>query len=114
MMKFPEEFQIASGEDGGEFVIPHRLKNYATRKYLVVASNGMGWEHASIHIMQGRESLTPNWEDMCYIKNLFWEESDTVIQYHPAKNDYVNVHPNVLHLWRATEQAFPQPPKVCI
>ena len=47
---------------------------------------------------------------MCFIKDLFFNEDETVVQYHPAKSDYVNNNPYVLHLWRPTDQDIPQPP----
>lgn len=34
------------------------------------------------------------------IKDMFWEEGETVLQFHPKKSSYVNVHPCVLHLWK--------------
>jgi hypothetical protein len=42
----------------------------------------------------------PYWDEMEFVKELFWDEDDTVVQFHPAKSNYVNVNPNVLHLWR--------------
>jgi hypothetical protein len=32
------------------------------------------------------------------------------LQYHPAKSNYVNVAPHVLHLWRPLNQEVPLPP----
>lgn len=76
-----------------------------------IASDGLGWEHVSVTIRTKNRQVysTPNWEEMCLIKNLFWDENDTVIQYHPAKSEYVNNHPFVLHLWRPTEEKLPIP-----
>jgi len=70
------------------------------------ASDGFGWEHVSVTINRDR---TPTWEFMCYVKDLFWDEEDCVIQYHPPKSAYVNCHPNCLHLWRSTEFEIPVP-----
>lgn len=53
-------------------------------------------EHVSVRAKKG----TPSWETMCVVKDLFWEDEDEVIQYHPKKSQYVNMHPNVLHMWR--------------
>ena len=60
--------------------------------------------------MNESKGRIPTWEEMCKIKSLFWDEEDTVIQYHPAKTEYVNNHPNVLHLWRSIDQVIPTPP----
>ncbi len=44
---------------------------------MCIASDGEGWEHVSITI---RGNRCPNWKEMCFIKDLFWGEEDTVIQ----------------------------------
>ncbi len=51
---------------------------------------------------------------MCFIKDLFWDEDDVVVQYHPAKSDYVNNHQYTLHLWRPTEGEMPTPPSIMV
>jgi len=51
----------------------------------------------------------PNWREMCFIKDLFWDEEDVVIQYHPKKSEYVNLHNNYLHLWRPIGVEIPTP-----
>lgn len=37
-----------------------------------------------------------------------------LIQYHPRESEYVNCHPNVLHLWRTRSQAIPTPPPILV
>jgi len=59
-----------------------------------------GWEHVSVSL----ENRIPSWEEMCLAKDLFWFEDETVIQFHPPKAEYINHHPNVLHLWKAPYQ----------
>ena len=73
----------------------------------VIASAGMGWEHVSISLPH----RTPNWREMCFIKDLFWGEEDVVIQYPPKKSEYVNRHDNYLHLWQPAGVGIPTPPK---
>jgi hypothetical protein len=51
---------------------------------------------------------------MCYIKDLFWDKDDCVIQYHPAQSEYVNLHKHTLHLWRPTHETFPIPNKILV
>jgi hypothetical protein len=90
-----------SSGHNGVFIVPSPSKN--GRTLIIIASDGLGWEHASIHVeRKDGEMQTPYWEEMCFVKDLFWDEDDVVVQYHPAKRDYVNVHPNTLHLWRPT------------
>jgi len=75
-----------------------------------------GWEHVSVHAYDPffKKQKIPKWEAMCFVKDLFWEEGECVVQFHPAKEDYVNTHACVLHLWRATKEPFPMPPKICV
>lgn len=76
-----------------------------------VASDEGGWEHVSVHAHNPKRKRVPNWKEMCFMKDLCWGEDDVVIQYHPAKSDYVNVHPYTLHLWRPTTGELPIPEK---
>jgi hypothetical protein len=46
---------------------------------------------------------------MCFVKSLFWEPEDVVVQYHPAESKYVNNHNFCLHLWRWKGE-MPSPP----
>lgn len=41
-------------------------------------------------------------------------DDETVIEYHPAKENYVNIAENCLHLWRPQRQAIPVPPKIFV
>jgi hypothetical protein len=71
------------------------------------------WEHVSCHVTENGRERTPSWEEMVMVKYLFWNEDETVVEYHPAKSNYINIHPHVLHLWRRVA-GFPTPPKVCV
>lgn len=130
--------------NAGMFIIPHhRISDYF---YAVQASDGEGWEHASISLVkevkktdkaykrvygtvdnpggvhQHREVIyerqsvdrCPTWEEMCYIKDLFWDTTDCVIQYHPPESHYVSQHHYCLHLWRPTGENMPVPDSVLV
>ena len=78
-----------------------------------IASDGMGWQHVSVSLEF--EQKTPRWELMCKIKELFWEPEDAVIQIHPPRSEYVNMHEYCLHLWRCTDgREQPLPPSICV
>jgi hypothetical protein len=67
----------------------------------IVASAGdeaitEGWEHVSVSTTH----RPPNWQEMCFVKNLFWDAEECVIQFHPPQSVYVNNHPHCLHLWK--------------
>lgn len=74
----------------------------------VQASNGGGWEHVSVSVY--RKERTPTWAEMCFVKDLFWDKDEVVIQYHPREADYVKCHKYVLHMWRPIGQTVPTPP----
>jgi len=75
-----------------------------------IVSDGGGWEHVSVCAFQGQRERIPTWAEMCYVKQLFWGDDETVVQYHPATTEYVNLHLYVLHLWRPIGVSLPTPP----
>jgi hypothetical protein len=113
MMHVPEEYRIKEGmmqtniADGnnGYFIIPH-----GSFYFQCIASDGEGWEHVSV-TMRFKKNVyhTPEWSHMCYIKDIFWDREDTIIQYHPAESQYINNHPYVLHLWKPIGIELPIP-----
>ena len=66
-----------------------------------------GWEQVSVSTLRHR---SPNWSEMCFVKDLFWDEEECVIQFHPPLSQYVKNDRYCLHLWRPTQQAIPAPP----
>lgn len=69
-----------------------------------------GFEHVSV----STPHRIPNWEEMSFVKEAFWRDDETVYQLHPAKSEYVNNHPHVLHLWRNIERDPPLPPLIFV
>jgi len=51
---------------------------------------------------------------MSWVKMLCWDPEDVVMQLHPRQSEYVNNHPNVLHLWRPVNEAIPTPPAIYV
>lgn len=78
----------------------------------VMASWGAGWDHVSVCPI--KRNYTPSWDDMCLIKELFFNDSEAVIQIHPPKDEYVNNMPNCLHLWRANDKEMILPPSFMV
>jgi hypothetical protein len=109
-----EAFRVREGPmassrfDGnnGAWLIPGPIAlDYSRTTLTVIASDGLGWEHVSVST-PGR---TPTWEEMCYVKDLFWAEEECVIQYHPPKAVYRNCHQHCLHMWRPVGAEIPMP-----
>lgn len=118
MKQAPEQYRLknhpqlgstAAYGNNGFFVIPHyKITGYELRCQI---SDGGGWEHVSVTIGPIGKTATrcPTWEEMCFIKSVFWNDNEVVIQYHPAKDDYVSMHHFCLHLWRPTNIQLPTP-----
>jgi hypothetical protein len=80
---------------------------------LCIVSDGGGWDHVSFEEVPPNEHVkqdVPTWEETCAVKDYFFESYEVAIQIHPAKKNYVNLHPFVLHLWRPQNQEIPLPP----
>jgi hypothetical protein len=104
---------------GGCFQVPFsgKARGIGYRAVLnVIASRGGGsadiggddpysrWDHVSVSLAD----RCPTWEEMCFIKELFFERDEPAMQLHPVK-DYVNNHPYCLHLWRPLDVEIPLP-----
>lgn len=85
----------------GLFEIP-----YARTRLKVMVSDQLGWDHISV----STSFRTPSWEEMCFIKNLFFKKEEAVIQFHPPESVYVNACSNCLHLWRNQRVDVELPP----
>lgn len=83
----------------------------------IIASDGrhpdaQGWEHVSVSCQS--MNRCPNWPEMVFVKNLFWDDDETVVQFHPPKSEYVNHHPTTLHLWRHPKRPIETPPSILV
>lgn len=119
MFKLPEEYRDNNypfDNRGGIFRIPPK-GDYRALK--VIATDGTSispvWEHVSVSLDIARiTSRTPNWYEMCYVKSLFWDDDDIVIQYHVPSRRAINIHPGCLHLWRCPHQDQLMPPDIFV
>lgn len=110
-MKFPDQyrakhpfgFEHKPGDPFGWFMIPSPIKE---NQWIAVMADGQTeWEHVSASL----RNRTPTWDEMCHLKNLFWEENEMVVQFHPEKEDYINNAKNCLHIWKY-KGFMPKPP----
>ena len=80
------------------------------KPFTFIASFGGGWDHVSVSL----SNRCPTWDEMCVIKDIFFRENECCIEYHPAKQDYINVHPFCLHIWKPQNVTLPKPPKIFV
>ena len=91
--------------DGGSGWVTIRGKMFS-----VVYSNGGGWDHVFVSL----PNRCPTWDEMCDIKDIFFNENECCIEYHPKKQDYVNIHRYCLHIWKPQDVELPTPPKIFV
>lgn len=125
-----EQYRLTNGEnpkynttkeDGnnGVFVIPY-VPEPKIKLFCIISDGSdprspVPWEHVSVRAIsknnKGKKyERVPNWAEMCFIKETFWGDGECVVQYHPIKEHYVNIHPCVLHLWKWTGEISPPRP----
>ena len=100
-----------TGDDFGSFLIP----GPEGENLLIIASPGdadesIPWEHVSVSTRR----RCPHWKEMCFVKDLFWDEEEMVMQLHPPKSQWVNNHNFCLHLWRPLDGNIPSPPSIAV
>ena len=117
MFKVPNQFRIREGQVGSNDSVGKQgafqfTSNASSRELFAIASEGKGWEHVSVS-MKGK---TPNWDEMCQVKALFWDDEDIVVQYNPKNSQYVNQHNHCLHMWSPTRpwERLPIPSMVLV
>lgn len=101
------DYATKTGDNYGAFLVPGPCGN----DLKIIVSNGCEelndyWEHVSVSC----RNRIPNWTEMCYVKDLFWELEEAVMQLHPPRSTWVNNHAYVLHLWRPLKENIPLPP----
>jgi hypothetical protein len=94
-------YEHRPGTNNGMFICRH---NGITLR--VVCSDGDGWDHISVSL----PDRCPTWEEMEYVRELFFRPDETVMQLHPSKDQHINNHPYCLHLWRPHSGTIPTPP----
>lgn len=75
-----------------------------------IFSTGCGFEHLSV----STPVKCPTWEQMCFMKDIFWEEDEVCMQLHPKKSEYVNNMKYCLHIWKPIEKEIPIPPSIMV
>ena len=90
------------GSIEGVFEIP-----YSSVTLRIICGCGEGWDHVSVSL----PDRCPTWNEMQWVKGLFFKKEETVFQFHPPEKDYVNACKTVLHLWRPWKTRIQLPPR---
>jgi hypothetical protein len=130
-------FYSNPGDNFGAFYAPSPLSTPRIGRTLIIMASPGGtiedppghkrvitWEHVSVHgvlyekmaVASSRHpgktrQYTPTWKEMDYVKSLFWDDTDIVVQLHVNGPEKVNRHDYTLHLWRPTDWEVKLPPQ---
>lgn len=72
------------------------MKINDTEFKIIFSDEGDSWQHCSV----SSEKRCPTWDEMCLVKDTFFEPEDLCIQMHSRKSQYINLHPYCLHMWK--------------
>lgn len=116
-----EQYRVVHPTLGGSE--PGANWGYFERGPLRIISSGFaegnpaakGWEHVSVSCIDRKNGLpynrNPTWNEMAEVKEMFWEDEETVIQFHPRRSAYINEMEFCLHLWKMAETEYILPPR---
>jgi hypothetical protein len=115
--------QDADREWGGAFLIPTPAKGRngpggwtASRALIrVIASRGdvdaadeeSRWDHVSVSLAD----RCPTWEEMEFVKRLFFKPGEVAFQLHVPPARHISNHEFCLHIWRPVDREIPLPPE---
>lgn len=113
-MKTIEEIKatpnILIKKEGQDGIGGSYYERYSDKWLNFIFSWGAGFEHLSVSTPR----KTPTWQQMCVMKDIFWNEDEICMQLHPAKKEYVNNHPYCLHIWKPIDKEIPTPPSIMV
>ena len=76
---------------------------------LVLASAGIMQDGREwLHVSFSRKSRMPSYDDLQLVKREFIGNDKKAIMVFPEQENYVNIHPNCLHLWYSAENPIPE------
>lgn len=72
----------------------------------VIASDGRDWTECGFpqpvweHVSVSLSIRCPTWQEMDFVKRIFWRDDETVMQLHVPRDRHLNYHETCLHLWK--------------
>jgi len=98
---------------GGAFLVPFkRPGKLKTELMRVLASSGKdmpepyGFDHVSVSL----SDRCPTWEEMDFVKRLFFKDDEIAYQLHMPPSANISNHAYCLHIWRPVKAQIPLPP----
>lgn len=98
---------------GGSFLVPYRTERSPVRHWLrIIASSGADQpaDYAFDHVSVSLSNRCPTWDEMDYVKRLFFKDDEIAYQLHMPPADNISFHPYCLHIWRPVKLPIPLPP----
>jgi hypothetical protein len=77
----------------------------------IILCDQLGWKHLTISNAQ--QKVSPSWNIMCRVKELFYADEEWAVQFHPPKEGSQD-DPYRLHLWAPLDEVLPVPMMVLI
>lgn len=113
-----EKGRVRTGQYGTEpgFTCGAFRLRYNGQLLNVIVGDGQDWQECDLplpaweHVSVSTLTRTPTWEEMTWVKSLFFAPEECVLQFHPPASSYVNTHNYCLHLWRPIGVDIPMPP----
>lgn len=124
ILKRVDRYRVRRGELGsstldgacGAFMVPRK----GGPVLAVIASDVVGWIRSGMpmpaweHVSVSTPTRCPTWDEMEYVKRIFWDESETVMQLHVPPAEHINHHSFCLHMWRPVGIEIPRPPAAAV
>jgi hypothetical protein len=106
VFEIPDEWSLRENRDDGAawYVARGRYKGMLVLASSNEESDGREW----LHVSASRRNGPPSWDDMKHAKEVFFGDRYAAMIL-PPKRYYVNLHPNVLHLWGPLTGEWPLP-----
>ena len=83
-------------------------KGWSFNGLSVIASVGEFDGREWLHVSFSRKRKMPTYADLLLVKSEFVGIDKKAIMVFPEQENYVNIHPNCLHLWYSAENPLPE------
>jgi len=93
---------------------------YKGAQLKVLSSDGLGWMDSGMpgepweHVSVSLKDRCPTWEEMDFIKRIFWKDDEVVMQLHVPRKDHISFCETCLHLWKPIGLEIPRPPSIAV